>query len=62
MTLTEAGKLLIPVAEEAENIFLNAQQRLTGLDRHETGTLRFSITGMMAYEIVSPIVAKFFQT
>lgn len=62
VTLTEAGKLLIPVAEEAENLFLNAKQRLTGLDRNETGTLRFSITGMMAYEIISPIITKFFQT
>lgn len=61
VVLTEAGKLLLPVAEEAENLFLNAQQQLTGLDRHETGTLRFSITGMMAYEIVSPILVKFFQ-
>lgn len=59
--LTEAGKLLLPVAEEAENLFLNAQQRLTGLDRLETGTLRFSVTGTMAYEVVSPILTKFFQ-
>jgi DNA-binding transcriptional LysR family regulator len=59
--LTEAGKLLLPVAEEAENLFLNAQQRLTGLDRLETGTLRFSVTGTMAYEVVSPILTKFAQ-
>ncbi|MFT7108169.1 MAG: DNA-binding transcriptional LysR family regulator [Yoonia sp.] len=59
--LTEAGKLLLPVAEEAENLFLNAQQRLTGLDRLETGTLRFSATGTMAYEVVSPILTKFAQ-
>jgi DNA-binding transcriptional LysR family regulator len=61
VTLTEAGKLLLPVAEEAENLFLNAQQRLTGLDRLETGTLRFSVTGTMAYEVVSPILLKFSQ-
>ena len=59
--LTEAGKLLSPVAEEAEDLFLNAQQRLTGLDRLETGTLRFSVTGTMAYEVVSPILTKFAQ-
>jgi DNA-binding transcriptional LysR family regulator len=59
--LTEAGKLLIPVAEEAETLFLNAQQRLTGLDRLETGTLRFSVTGTMGYEVISPILTKFAQ-
>lgn len=59
--LTEAGKLLLPVAEEAETLFLNAQQRLTGLDRLETGTLRFSVTGTLGYEVVSPILTKFAQ-
>ena len=59
--LTEAGKLLLPVAKEAEGLFLGAQQRLTGLDRQETGSLRFSLSGTLAYEIVSPILIKFFE-
>lgn len=59
--LTDAGKLLLPVAAEAEGLFLGAQQRLTGLDRQETGSLRFSLTGTMAYEVVAPILLKFFD-
>ena len=59
--LTEAGKLLLPVAKEAEALFLGAQQRLTGLDRQETGSLRFSLTGTMAYEVVAPIMLRFFE-
>ncbi len=59
--LTEAGKLLLPVATEAESLFLSAQQKLTGLDRQEAGSIRFSLTGTMAYEVVSPILLKFFE-
>ena len=59
--LTEAGNLLLPVAKEAEGLFLGAQQRLTGLDRQETGSLRFSLTGTMAYDVVAPILLKFFE-
>lgn len=59
--LTEAGRLLLPVAKEAEGLFLGAQQQLTGLDRQETGSLRFSLSGTLAYEIVSPILIKFFE-
>ncbi len=59
--LTEAGELLLPVAQQAEELFLGAQQRLTGLDRQETGSLRFSLTGTMAYEVVAPILLKFFD-
>lgn len=61
VTLTAAGEMLLPVAQEAEALFLGAQQRLTGLDREETGTIRFSLTGAMGYEIVAPILVKFFE-
>lgn len=61
VSLTSAGEMLLPIAEEAEALFLGAQQRLTGLDRQETGTIRFSLTGAMGYEIVAPILAKFFD-
>lgn len=59
VTLTDAGRLLLPVAQEAETLFLNAQQRLTGLDRVEAGSLKFSVPAAFAYEIVSPILIKF---
>ena len=61
ISLTDAGKLLLPIAEEAETLFLGAQQSLTGLDKEETGALRFSLTGTMAYQIVAPILVKFFE-
>ncbi len=60
LELTDAGRSLLPMAEEAEVVFLGARRRLQGLDRQETGVIRFSLTGTMAYDIVSPILTKFF--
>lgn len=59
--LTEAGQALIPAAEEAEALFLGARRHLQGLDRQPSGTVRFSITGTMAYEVVAPILVRFFD-
>ena len=59
--LTLAGHSLVPMAEQAEVVFLGARRRLQGLDQQETGLVRFSLTGTMAYEIVSPILVKFFE-
>ncbi len=59
--LTAAGTALLPVAEEAETLFLGAQRTLQGLDRQETGVVRFSLTGTMAYDIVAPILTDFFR-
>ena len=61
LELTTAGEALLPIAEDAETLFLGARRRLQGLDRQETGTVRFSMTGTMAYEIVAPILERFFQ-
>ncbi len=58
--LTAAGRNLLPVAEEAEILFLGARRNLQGLDRQETGVVRFSLTGTMAYEMVAPILVRFF--
>ena len=60
LELTAAGADLLPMAEQAELLFLGARRRLQGLDRQETGVVRFSLTGTMAYDIVSPILVKFF--
>ncbi len=60
--LTTAGEALMPLAEEAERIFLGARRRVDGLDRSETGTIRFSLSPMMAYDVVAPILARFFTT
>lgn len=61
VTLTEAGQSLLPVAEEAENSFLGARRIMQGLDRQPTGTVRFSVTGTMGYEIIAPILVRFFE-
>ena len=58
---TRAGRSLLPIAEEAEVLFLGARRHLQGLDRQDTGVVRFSLTGTMAYEIVSPILVRFFE-
>jgi DNA-binding transcriptional LysR family regulator len=57
--LTESGEALLPIAEEAEKTFASARQRVQGLDRTETGTIRFSLPPSLAFDIVSPIIAKF---
>lgn len=61
LELTKAGRSLVPVAEDAEKLFLGARRRLQGLDREEAGSVRFSLTGTMAYEIVAPILTRFFD-
>lgn len=61
LQLTNAGRSLVPIAEDAETLFLGARRRLQGLDREEAGIVRFSLTGVMAYDIVSPILVKFFE-
>ncbi|WP_294228264.1 LysR family transcriptional regulator [uncultured Shimia sp.] len=57
--LTTAGEALLPMAEEAEQSMLSARRRVEGLDRTETGTIRFSLPPMMAFDVVSPILARF---
>lgn len=59
--LTPAGEALLPLAEEAERIFLAARRRVEGLDKTETGTIRFSLSPMMAFDVVTPILARFFK-
>ena len=61
LELTSAGRSLVPIAEQAETLFHGARRRMQGLDREETGVVRFSMTGVMAYEIVAPILVKFFE-
>lgn len=61
LELSSAGRALVPIAQDAETLFLGARRRLKGLDRQEAGVVRFSMTGVMAYEIVSPILVRFFE-
>lgn len=57
--LTPAGETLLPIAEEAEAMFVDAQRALHGLDNKEKGIVRFSVSGPIAYHIVAPIIAAF---
>lgn len=59
LELTAAGRDLLPVVEEAELKVLEARKRVQGLDKEESGVVRFSTTGTLIYEIVAPILAKF---
>lgn len=59
VTLTDAGQQLLPAAEEAELNFLQARRSLQGLDKQESGDLRFSLSGPLASDLMAPILAKF---
>lgn len=58
-SLTEFGEALVPMAEEAERKIIAARKRVEGLDRSESGKIRFSISPTLAYDIVAPIIARF---
>lgn len=59
MTLTAAGQVLLPMAEQAEAVFVAARRGLKGMDREEQGTVRFSVSASVAYQIIAPMLAKF---
>ena len=59
LELTDAGRSLIPIAEQAETLLFGARRRLQGQDREAAGVVKFSMAGTMAYEIISPILADF---
>ncbi|SLN74143.1 HTH-type transcriptional regulator CynR [Roseovarius albus] len=58
-SLTEFGEALLPMAEDAEQKIFAARKRVEGFDRSEAGKIRFSLTPILAYDIVAPIVARF---
>jgi len=60
-SLTEFGKALLPAVEEAEKAVMAARRRVEGLDKSESGSLRFSISPTLAYDIVAPIIGRFHQ-
>ncbi len=61
VVLTDAGKTLLPVAEEADELFVGAQRTLHGLDKQERGIVKFSTSGPLGYYLVAPILAEFSQ-
>lgn len=58
-TLTEFGETLLPMAEDAEAKVIAARKRVEGLDKTEAGRIRFSITPTLAYDFITPIIARF---
>eukprot|EP00752_Nemacystus_decipiens_P019281 g17337.t1 len=62
LELTSAGRDLLPLIEEAERKVIEGHRRVQGLDKEETGVVRFSTTGTLIYEIVAPILARFCGT
>ncbi|WP_291729745.1 LysR family transcriptional regulator [Leisingera sp. F5] len=58
-SLTEAGEALLPMAEGAEQKIFAARKRVEGLDRSESGKIRFSLTPTLAYDIVAPLIVRF---
>ncbi len=61
-TLTEAGHALLPLAELGEETLQKARRRVEGLDRTETGKIKFSLPQMLGYDLVTPIIARFQET
>ena len=57
--LTPAGQSLVPLAQEAEVIFRRARRQVQGHDSLHRGAVRVSLTGVMAYELVAPIFARY---
>lgn len=57
--LTAAGHALVPLAEQAEATVITARKRVEGLDKSETGIVRFSLAAAFAYDIIAPIIGKF---
>ncbi len=59
--LTEFGEALLPVVEDAEKTIMAARKRVEGKDKSETGSIRFSLSPTIAYDIVAPIIGRFHE-
>ena len=57
--LTDAGKQLFTLAEEAEILVQRARRQVEGIDQREAGYVRFSTTNILSYEIVAPMLGRF---
>lgn len=57
--LTDAGEALVPLAEEMEKSVVSARRQIEGHDKTETGTVRFSVTPTLAYDVVAPLIGTF---
>ncbi|UWQ22662.1 LysR family transcriptional regulator [Jannaschia sp. W003] len=59
LTLTAAGRRLLPRAEEAEAALLRGRAAVQGLDREAAGRVRLSADPMTAHHLLAPALAEF---
>lgn len=59
LTLTAAGRRLLPQALEAEAALLKGFSAVKGLDREASGRIRLSADPMTAHYLLAPVLAEF---
>jgi DNA-binding transcriptional LysR family regulator len=59
--LTEAGRRFLSEALEAERHVMAAENRVLGLDREASGTVRLSCEALIARSLLPPVLAQFSQ-
>ncbi|UWR21758.1 LysR family transcriptional regulator [Sulfitobacter sp. S190] len=59
LTLTAAGRRLLPQAIEAEAALLKGFSAVKGLDREASGRIRLSADPMTAHYLLAPVLAEF---
>jgi len=59
LTLTAAGRRLLPQALEAEDALLKGFNAVKGLDREASGRIRLSTDPLTAHFLLAPVLAEF---
>lgn len=59
LTLTAAGRRLLPQALEAETALLRGFSAVKGLDREASGRIRLSVDPLTAHYLLAPVLAEF---
>lgn len=59
LTLTPAGRRLLPQALEAEAALLKGFSAVKGLDREASGRIRLSVDPLTAHYLLAPVLADF---
>lgn len=59
LTLTAAGRRLLPLAIEAETALLKGFSAVKGLDREASGRIRLSADPLTAHYLLAPVLADF---
>ena len=54
LSLTEAGRALLPSAEEAETAIKSAERRVVGLDKEAAGVVHLTLPPWIAYWVLAP--------